>query len=64
MGLRAKRSLRQKSGSNWPVFSVSRMRRALLASVLFGTPLAALNWSVVRCGVKDGSLRKLTCPTV
>jgi len=48
MGLRAKRSLRQKSGSNWPVFSVSRMRRALLASVLFGTPLAALNWSVVR----------------
>ena len=58
--LRARRSWRQNSGSNWPVFSVSRMKRALLVRVLFGIQLASLNCS--RSGAASASGRSRSWP--
>ena len=50
IGFDASSSRRQNSGSSWPMRRTSRISLALLAMVLFGTPVSALRSAPVRWG--------------
>jgi hypothetical protein len=63
IGFDVSSSCLQNSGSICPMRRTSRISFALLASVLFGTPVSALRSSPVRCGRCVRSNKKFTLPT-